>query len=107
MAAARARQPVSSYYLAKLLDVPVLVVRMDDRVYLFPPDVLPLAPDLLPTDPASLAQMGAGVDITMLFDPDLPEALAQAVLVTRAHGRRHKADNGSSRPRRRNADKTR
>ena len=107
MTAARARQPVSSYCLARLLDVPVLVVRMDERVYLFPPDVLPLAPDLLSTDPASLARTGAGVDITMLYDPDLSEALAQAVLVTRARARRHKGGDGSSRPRRRNAGKTR
>lgn len=99
ISAAQARPPGSSYCLVELLSVPVLVVKMEGRVYLFPPDILPLAPDLLPVDPSSLARMGAGVDITALFGSGLPAALAQAVLAARA--RHHAVLAGNGRRRRR------
>jgi hypothetical protein len=79
----------------------LLVMADDDRVYLFPPEVSSLAPDLLGTDPAGLAQAGAGVEITMFFDAHRAADLAQAIARCR-DGRR--VDRGRRARRRRPED---
>lgn len=87
--APRRRVPGLWLHVAHLTDdTPALVVSTeDDRVYLFPQEILSPAGDLLSADPASLVQAGLGVDITMFFDPGRAAALSQAIAICRA--RRH------------------
>ena len=82
----RHRVPNLWLHMANLApDVQALLVMVDDdRVYLFPPEVSSLAPELLGTDPARLAQAGAGVEITMFFDAHRAADLAQTVARCRA-----------------------
>jgi hypothetical protein len=64
---------------------PAVVVTTDDGgVYLFPPDVFSLAADLVSTDPASLVQAGAGLDVTMFFEADHSARISQAIAICRA-----------------------
>jgi hypothetical protein len=64
-------------------DAILLVVRHQDRIYLFPPAVLSVAAHLLRADIAGLAAAGAGVDITWLTDPNGTARLDQILALYR------------------------
>jgi hypothetical protein len=80
------RRPGTGFYLADLMNgVPAVVVwPADGRVYLFPLEIFSLAADLVGTDPASLVQAGAGLDVTMFFDASRIARLSQAIAICRA-----------------------
>lgn len=81
------RTPGAWFHLADLMYgrvQAVIVMPTAGGVYLFPLELLSLAPDLVVTDPASLVQAGAGVDVTMFFDTSCDDRLAQAVAICRA-----------------------
>jgi hypothetical protein len=99
-AARRSCDPAASYGMVLLRDASVLLVSREDRVYLFPPEALSLAQDLLRSDPADLVRAGAGVDITALAASGRTGALAQAVAICRAR-RAMRRGQAARRPRRR------
>jgi hypothetical protein len=77
------RPPMTHYRMGDLLGQPVLIAKIDDREYLFPPEILSLAADLLTTDLVGLAEAGAGVEITPLSRLKSHSALAQVVRAAR------------------------
>ena len=88
LAAARPRKPVIGYHLINLRGTFVLLVVTDaGQIYLFPPEILSLASDLLHGDMAGLVQEGGGVDVTALFAGGRTAALHQAIAICRARPR--------------------
>ena len=88
LAAAWSRRPMVGYRLINMRDAFVLLaVTNAGQIYLFPPEILSLAPDLLQSDMAGLVQEGAGVDVTALFARGRTAALHQAIAICRARPR--------------------
>src|SRR5215469_16125274 len=83
--ASPARVPGAWFHMADLMygrvDAVVVMPADGSGVYLFPLEIFSLAPDLVSTDPASLVQAGAGVDVTMFFDASRNARLVQAVAI--------------------------
>jgi hypothetical protein len=84
LVAARARKPAIGFRMLEVRGVSLLVVTVEGQVYLFPAELPAYAPDLLCSDPAGLAEAGAGVDVTALFGVGRAASMAQAVAIYRA-----------------------
>ncbi len=80
----RARKPAISFQMLEVRGVSLLVVTVGGQVYLFPAELPAYAPDLLCSDPAGLAEAGAGMDVTAFFGPGRAASMAQAVAIYRA-----------------------
>lgn len=84
----RARPRGAWFHMADLMygcvDAVLVMPTDGSGVYLFPLELFSLAADLVSTDPVSLVQAGAGVDVTMFFDASCNARLVQAVAICRA-----------------------